>query len=101
MSEHFWCKRLLQLEQPQIIRVLALHTYLEKAKFANIEKTLLDTGLTVQPWRTLVEVNKERYRPPGKLTLELVHANQNKINFYVYGLCSLPSGPVRFLTSFY
>ena len=51
MSEHFWCKRLLQLEQPQIIRVLALHTYLEKAKFANIEKTLLDTGLTVQPWR--------------------------------------------------
>ena len=54
----------------------------------------------VQPWSTLVEGGKERYRPPGKLTLELVLANQNKINFYVYGLCSLPSGPIRFLTSF-
>ena len=52
-------------------------------------------------WSTLVEGGKERYRPPGKLTLELVLANQNKINFYVYGLSSLPSGPVRFLTSFY
>ena len=31
------------------------------------------------PWRTLVEGGKERYRPPGKLTLELVHANQNKL----------------------
>ena len=32
-------------------------------------------------WSTLVEGGKERYRPPGKLTLELVLANQNKINF--------------------
>ena len=53
-----------------------------------------------RPWSTLVEGGKEWFQPPGKLTLELVHANQNKINFYVYGLCSLPSGPVRFLTSF-
>ena len=53
------------------------------------------------PWSTLVEGGKEQYRPPGKITLELVHANQSKINFYVYGLFSLPSGPVRFLTSFY
>ena len=30
-------------------------------------------------WSTLVEGGKERYRPPGKLTLELVHANQNKL----------------------
>ena len=57
-------------------------------------------GPSPQPWSTLVEGGKERYRPPGKLTLELVLANQNKINFYVYGLCSLPSGPIRFLTSF-
>ena len=52
-------------------------------------------------WSTLVEGGKERYRPLCKLTLELVLANQNKINFNVYGLSSLPSGPVRFLTSFY
>ena len=35
--------------------------------------------MTTQPWSTLVEGGKERYRPPGKLTLELVHANQNKL----------------------
>ena len=33
------------------------------------------------PWSTLVEGGKERYRPPGKLTLELVLANQNKKTF--------------------
>ena len=33
----------------------------------------------VDAWSTLVEGGKERYRPPGKLTLELVHANQNKL----------------------
>ena len=33
------------------------------------------------PWNTLVEGGKERYRPPGKLTLELVLANQNKKTF--------------------
>ena len=32
-----------------------------------------------KPWSTLVEEGKERYRPPGKLTLELVLANQNKL----------------------
>ena len=33
-----------------------------------------------QTWSTLVEGGKERYRPPGKLTLELVLANQkNKL----------------------
>ena len=58
-----------------------------------------DEGL-YQLWSTLVEGGKERYQPPGKLTLKLVLANQNKRNFYVYGLRSLPSGPVRFLTSF-
>ena len=30
-------------------------------------------------WSTLVEGGKERYWPPGKLTLELVLANQNKL----------------------
>ena len=46
-------------------------------------------------WSTLVEGGKERYQPPGKLTLELVLANQNKINLYVYGLCSLPSKAIN------
>ena len=39
-----------------------------------------DEGL-YQLWSTLVEGGNERYRPPGKLTLKLVLANQNKINF--------------------
>ena len=30
------------------------------------------------PWSTLVKGGKEQYQPPGKLTLELVLANQNK-----------------------
>ena len=34
-----------------------------------------------RPWSTLVEGGEERYWPPGKLTLELVLANQNKIFF--------------------
>ena len=36
---------------------------------------------TAGAWSTLVEGGKERYRPPGKLTLELVLANhkQNKL----------------------
>ena len=33
---------------------------------------------TVEPWSTLVEGGKEQYRPPGKLTLELVLANQKQ-----------------------
>ena len=72
-------------------------------KFIENNKNLQEeagSGL-LKPWSTLVEGGKEQYRPTGKLTLELVLTNQNKINFYVYGLCSLPSGPVRFLTSFY
>ena len=44
-------------------------------------------------------VNPKWYRPSGNFTLELVLANQNKINFY--GICSLPIGPIRFLISFY
>ena len=31
-----------------------------------------------------MEQGKERYRPPGKLTLELVLANQNKINLCLW-----------------
>ena len=46
-------------------------------------------------------VNPKWYRPSGNFTLELVLANQNKINFYFYGICSLPIGPIRFLISFY
>ena len=57
--------------------------------------------LWTKSWSTLVEGGKVRYRPPGKFTLELVLVNQNKIMFDVYVLCSLPSGPGRFLTSFY
>ena len=38
-----------------------------------------DEGL-YQLWSTLVEGGKERYLPPGKLTLELVHSNKkNKL----------------------
>ena len=36
----------------------------------------------------------------GKLTLELGRTTKTK-DFYLYGLCSLPSWPIRFLTSFY
>ena len=57
-----------------------------------------EQNFQTKTWSTLVDGGKERYQPPGKLTLEMVLANQNKINFYIYGLCSLPSGPVRFLT---
>ena len=43
--------------------------------FAYVE---LDIDLQVWSWSTLVEGGKERYQPPGKLTLELVLANQKK-----------------------
>ena len=48
-------------------------------KFAPPTNLLPNPFLWCQPWSTLVEGGMERYRPPGKLTLELVLANQNKL----------------------
>ena len=47
----------------------------------NYQQFALDKRKRLLPWSTLVEGGKEWYWPPGKLTLELVLANQNKINF--------------------
>ena len=43
-----------------------------------VSLNFLFAELRERPWSTLVEGGKERYRPPGKLTLELVLANQKK-----------------------
>ena len=48
-------------------------------KFAPPTNLLPNPFLWCQPWSTLVEGGMERYRSPGKLTLELVLANQNKL----------------------